>query len=126
MSIRSVVIVTKPKQPEVARVGAELVEWFKRQHLSVFAPEIAASADLAVVVGGDGTLLAAARLLADRQIPILAINHGGLGFLTEVTRNEMYPSLERVLPGEFVTGQRMMMDVQVRRQANRWPLSCFE
>ena len=74
-------------------------------------PGTASEADLAVVVGGDGTLLAAARLLGDRQIPIVAINHGGLGFLTEVTLEEMYPALERVLGGQFVTEQRMMMDI---------------
>ncbi len=51
----------------------------------------------------------------DRQVPILAINYGGLGFLTEVTREEMYPSLERVLAGEFVSEQRMMMDIHVTR-----------
>src|SRR5207244_947279 len=69
--------------------------------------------------GGDGTLLAAARLLGDRQIPILAINRGGLGFLTEVTLNEMYPAIERVLAGHFITEHRMMMDVEIVRAGKR-------
>src|SRR5207253_2358925 len=77
--------------------------------------EAAAKADLVIVVGGDGTLLAAARLLGDRQIPILAINHGGLGFLTEVTLEEMYPAIERVLAGHFITEHRMMMDIEILR-----------
>jgi NAD+ kinase len=76
-------------------------------------------ADLAVVVGGDGTLLAAARMLEDHQIPILAINHGGLGFLTEVTLAEMHAALERILEGAFVTDRRMMMDVAVERAGKR-------
>src|SRR5207253_2373643 len=78
-------------------------------------PAAASKADLAVVVGGDGTLLAAARVLGDRQIPILAINRGGLGFLTEVTLNEMYPAIERVLAGHFITEHRMMMDIEILR-----------
>jgi NAD+ kinase len=78
-------------------------------------PSSAQHADLCVVVGGDGTLLAAARLMGDRQFPILAINYGGLGFLTEVTRDEMYSALERVLKGDAVTNSRMMMSVAVHR-----------
>jgi NAD+ kinase len=116
MNVRSVVIVTKPKQADVARVAAGLVAWFEGKGIAAsLAPESATSADLAVVVGGDGTLLAAARLLADRQVPIVAINHGGLGFLTEVTLEEMYPALTRVLEGKIATEHRMMMDLCVSR-----------
>ena len=120
MNVRNVVIVTKPKQSEVARVAAELMEWFRGRKISASLNEEAAStADLAVVVGGDGTLLAAARLLGDRQVPIVAINYGSLGFLTEVTLDEMYPALESVLAGEFVTQSRMMMDIHVARGGQR-------
>lgn len=120
MNVSHVVIVTKPRQPDVARVAGELVAWFKNQNITASLEENTADkADLAVVVGGDGTLLAAARLLGDRQVPILAINHGGLGFLTEVTLQEMYPALERVLAGQFVTEYRMMMEVQISRAEKR-------
>jgi NAD+ kinase len=120
MNVRSVVIVTKPRQHEVARVAAELVDWFKTKKIEAsLESEAASKADLTVVVGGDGTLLAAARLLGDRQIPILAINHGGLGFLTEVTLNEMYPAIERVLAGHFITEHRMMMEIEISRAKNR-------
>jgi NAD+ kinase len=78
-------------------------------------PGSAGQADLCVVVGGDGTLLSAARLMGEHQVPILAINYGGLGFLTEVTRDEMYSALEGVLAGSAVTNSRMMMDVAVHR-----------
>jgi NAD+ kinase len=92
------------------------VKWFRTKNIDASTdPAIAPKADLAIVVGGDGTLLAAARLLGDRQIPILAINYGGLGFLTEVTMDELYPSLQRVLDGLFVTQHRMMMDIRVLR-----------
>ena len=120
MNVQNVVVVTKPKQPEVARVATQLAAWFRAKNIqSSLEPEAASKADLVVVVGGDGTLLAAARLLGDRQIPILAINHGGLGFLTEVTLEEMYPAIDRVLAGHFVTEHRMMMDIDLSRADNR-------
>ncbi|HEX4999213.1 MAG TPA: NAD(+)/NADH kinase [Terriglobia bacterium] len=116
MHIRNVVIVTKPKQPEVAQVASEVVAWFEARNIGAsLDPAFAATADLCVVIGGDGTLLAAARLMGDRQLPIVAINHGGLGFLTEVTLSELYPALEEVLGGRFVTDRRMTMDVRVVR-----------
>src|SRR5687767_6895316 len=117
MSIQRVVIVTKPKQPEVARLASELITWFESKGIAASTdPSTAVTADLALVAGGDGTLLAAARLLGDRQVPILAINYGGLGFLTEVTLQEMYPALERVLEGKFVIDHRMMMDITVAQE----------
>src|SRR5215471_12848947 len=116
MNVRKVVIVTKPKQADVARVAGELSEWLSRRNITAsLESSTAADADLAVVVGGDGTLLAAARLLGDRQVPIVAINYGSLGFLTEVTLDGMYPALERVLADEFVAEQRMMIDVHISR-----------
>jgi NAD+ kinase len=116
MNIQKVFIVTKPKQAEVADVAEDLRAWFKKKGITAtLESEAASSADLTVVVGGDGTLLAAARLLADRQVPIVAINYGGLGFLTEVTRDEMNAALEGVLAGRFITQERMMMDIRVSR-----------
>jgi len=116
MKITKVLIVTKPKQKEVANVAAKLVRWFAERKVEAsLEPAAAGSADLCVVVGGDGTLLAAARLMGERQLPILAINHGALGFLTEVTLEEMYTALDRVMEGEFETDRRMMMLVKIVR-----------
>jgi len=117
MKISKVVIVTKPKQPDVANVASDLVRWFETRKISASLDPLSAdTADLCVVVGGDGTLLAAARLMGERQIPILSINHGSLGFLTEVTLDEMYSALERIIGGEFAIAQRMMMSVAIERR----------
>src|SRR5215510_9260783 len=114
MKVGTVIIVTKPHQPDVAKVASDLAAWFGKKgiHASL-DPASAERADLCVVVGGDGTLLAAARLMGEHQVPILAINYGGLGFLTEVTREEMYPALESVLEGKVVTNSRMTLDVSI-------------
>jgi NAD+ kinase len=116
MKVSTVLIVTKPHQPDVAKVAEQLLAWFEGKGIRAsMDPDSAERADLCVVVGGDGTLLAAARLMGDHQVPILAINYGGLGFLTEVTRDEMYPALEGVLAGKMATHSRMMMEVGVQR-----------
>jgi len=112
MNVTTVVIVTKPHQPDVAKVATQLAAWFEGKGIRAsMDPASAEHADLCVVVGGDGTLLAAARLMGEHQVPILAINYGGLGFLTEVTRDEMYPALEGVLAGRAATHSRMMMEI---------------
>jgi NAD+ kinase len=122
MNVRKVLIVTKPKQAEVARAARELEAWFQNKGITATLSEDAAStADLTVVVGGDGTLLAAARLLGNRQVPIVAINYGGLGFLTEVTREEMYASLDGVISGQFVTEERMMIDIHLSHDGRPKP-----
>jgi NAD+ kinase len=116
MKIQNVLIVTKPHQADVAKAAADLAAWFGSRSVTATLDRArAGGVDLCVVVGGDGTLLSAARLMGERQVPILAINYGGMGFLTEVTRSEMYEVLDRVLAGECTTDSRMMMDVSLYR-----------
>ena len=129
MKVTSVVIVTKPHQPDVAKAAGDLAAWFESKRIAAsMDPASAATADLCVVVGGDGTLLAAARLMGNRQLPILAINYGGLGFLTEVTRDEMYPALERVLAGKMVTQNwfscGLLTDFGAAAEDRRGPEGC--
>jgi len=75
-----------------------------------------AEVEMLIVLGGDGTLLSVGRLVRDRNIPILGVNLGSLGFLAEVSLREMFPALERILGGEFSIEHRMMLKARVYRQ----------
>ena len=76
---------------------------------------LADKADVLLVLGGDGTILNAARLASERSIPILGVNMGGLGFLTEVRLDNLYPSLERVFANDFTIDERLMLATHVHR-----------
>jgi NAD+ kinase len=76
---------------------------------------IPALVNLIVVLGGDGTLISVARKVGDLRTPILGVNLGSLGFLTEITLDELYPMLEKVIEGEFTVTNRIMLDAVVRR-----------
>jgi NAD+ kinase len=125
-------IVVKPKKQEAASVLCPLVDWLTahgrealvdREAATLCAgagtglprAEIVQRADLIVVLGGDGTLLSVARLLAGREVPILGVNLGGLGFLTEVTLPEMFSTLEAVLDSRFAVSRRMTLAARVER-----------
>ena len=74
------------------------------------------TADLILVLGGDGTLLKAARLYGGRGTPILGVNLGGLGFLTEIALEEFYSILDKIFQGEFQTETRMMLEAEIIRR----------
>lgn len=114
----------------VAAVVPPLREWLRGRKIETFVDsrtattvdgdgascsreEMAGKVDLLIVLGGDGTLLAAARALHGHAVPILAVNLGGLGFLTSVTLDELYPVLESVLDGKHRTTERMMLDAEI-------------
>src|SRR5208282_3256636 len=93
------------------KIGAVAVE---RHHL-------ADRADLIVVLGGDGTLLGVARLVASEGIPIIGVNLGGLGFLTEVTISEAQVALGRVLEGDYEVDRRIMLEAVIDRASQESP-----
>jgi NAD+ kinase len=77
--------------------------------------QIAKEADLLIVLGGDGTMLSGARLVEQRGIPILGVNMGGLGFLTEINFEELPPALEKVFEGEYQLDKRLMLKIELQR-----------
>jgi NAD+ kinase len=77
--------------------------------------EIAGEVDLMVVLGGDGMLLAVARAIGDRAVPVLGVNLGTLGYLAEISLDELFPTLEAVLAGRLQTETRMRLDVHAER-----------
>lgn len=132
--MKKIAIFAKVHDPRCLGVAEELIDWLAargitahvEEHLSkrlrrttlaesAESSEIARDADFVVVLGGDGTLIAAARLMGQREIPILAVNLGSLGFLTEITLDELYPSMERCLEGDFEVSERMMLLASVER-----------
>jgi NAD+ kinase len=81
--------------------------------------EIPSHAEMIIVLGGDGTLLSVARLVGSHEVPILGVNLGGLGFLTEIRLEELYRVLERVIQGDFVTDERVVFHAAVIRRGER-------
>jgi len=77
---------------------------------------LAAQSDLIIVVGGDGTLLAAARDVANANVPVLGVNRGRLGFLTDIMPEDLEVRLDEVFAGKYVEERRFLLEVEVRRQ----------
>jgi NAD+ kinase len=86
---------------------------------AVRRPDLPGQVDVLVVLGGDGTLLSMARLVGDLGVPILGVNLGGLGFLTALTVEELFPALEAHLADGLVIEERMMLAATVSRQGER-------
>jgi NAD+ kinase len=129
--IRTIGIFSKPGVPAAAKLVPNLIEWLQARGLRVrfdketadYAghgdayprPEVPEGCDLVIVLGGDGTLLSAARAISGREIPLFPVNLGGLGFLTAITIEEVYPELERAFRGEHRVGKRKMLQVELKR-----------
>lgn len=81
--------------------------------------EIGKRADLAIVVGGDGTMLASARRLAASDVPLVGVNRGRLGFLTDLSGKDPLPAIDALLKGDFRAERRHLLDAEVRRRGER-------
>ncbi|HEV2378935.1 MAG TPA: NAD(+)/NADH kinase [Terriglobia bacterium] len=132
MQIKRVGITSKPNKSEVRDIVLPLMAWLRERDIEAMIDHetaanlrsneagidragMASRIDLAIVLGGDGTFLATARALEGSPVPILAVNLGGLGFLTVVTREELVPALEAVLDGQVQTELRVQIQAEVLR-----------
>jgi NAD+ kinase len=101
---------------------AVLVEKNTAQHAgldeypSVSLEDIGESADLVIVMGGDGTMLSVARALVNSEVPLIGINRGRFGFLTDIRAEEMLVQIDRILAGDFIKESRMLLSAEVIRQ----------
>src|SRR5205085_4512752 len=108
----------------------KLIEWLHRRAIDLRMDEqtglyagvpgirrddVPEGSDLIIVLGGDGTLLSAARAIGRREIPLFPVNLGGLGFLTAISVDELYPELERALRGEHRVAKRKLLNTTVVR-----------
>ena len=123
-TIRSVGIVAKKQEQRVRRVMNEIVQWLLDRNVKVAveteledasADFISNAMDAVIVLGGDGTLLRAARLVGERGVPLVGVNLGSLGFLTEVRIDERYAALEAMLDGRYGIEERGMLRIEVSR-----------
>ena len=134
-------IISKPQKPEMASILTELTRWLSGHGYEfIVDPESAAylgagstpvertemqahKPQLVISLGGDGTLLSAARAFAQRQTPILGVNLGSLGFLTEVPLSELYTALEAWIAGTAIIDTRSLLHAELRRDGellNQW------
>jgi len=131
-SFQSIGIISRPRRSDLCVVVPPLLKWLEARGIQTLLDEetanclpngakgltrqkVADSSQLLLVLGGDGTLLAAARLAAPRGIPVLPINMGSLGFLTNFTLQELHPALDDTLEGRFSLSERVLIAVDLVR-----------
>ncbi len=134
-------VVAKKNNPEALTLAGQLSEWLRSRSVQIYVEEdvskllsgavrnpywkslhreeISTDTEMIIVLGGDGTLLSVARQVWNKNIPILGVNLGGLGFLTEITLEELYPVLEKVLRNDFEINEREVLNAGVIRNEKR-------
>ncbi len=134
--IRTVGIIARPRREDLSRVVPPLIAWLHDHGAKVLCDtetgecigslagetlrreDLPGCADLLIVLGGDGTLLSAARQAAPRKVPILAVNLGGLGFLTTVSLDELYSILDEIFSGKHRISERVMLQAEIVREGS--------
>lgn len=133
--LEKVAIIIKRNKPEGLDLAKKLIPWLDERGVEAIfdkdvigalgiskgysKTEIHEIADLIIVLGGDGTLLSIARVAGKKSIPILGVNLGSLGFLTEMTVDELFPILERILEGKYDLEERMMLKASIYREGEK-------
>lgn len=129
--VATVGIIAKPEVRQTAELLPALLDWLDARGVGVRLDRAAAGylgkegldrehvpdgCQLVIVLGGDGTLLSASRAISGRDIPLFAVNLGGLGFLTAISVEELFPELERALRNEHRIARRRMLGCEVQRE----------
>jgi len=127
-------IIAKKGEPEAVKAVRNLLQWLKKKDFKFFIEsdiasllkikgyqrrEIPSKSDIIIVFGGDGTLLSVARLVGNSGIPILGVNLGGLGFITEINRGEIRKEIDKVFSGKCGVEERIMLLADVYRGSER-------
>jgi NAD+ kinase len=138
--IRLIGIIAKPKLSTASAVVNSLIEWCEVRQIQVKLDretaaivqlpelgldktELLTVSDLVVALGGDGTLLSVARAMDAHGVPLVAVNFGSLGFITEITLEETFGTLENVINGTATSQKRLMIDVEVFREGKQF--ACY-
>ncbi|MBI3592477.1 MAG: NAD(+)/NADH kinase [Nitrospirae bacterium] len=128
--MKKVGIICKTGRPEPVEILKEFLPWLRDKGYQVFLDsetagqiaiegysrsQIPSLVDVIIVLGGDGTMLGVCRLVGDKGVPVLGVNLGGLGFITEVNRDEIFEAVEKVLTGSCSVEERIMLTAVVHR-----------
>jgi NAD+ kinase len=138
--IKTVGIICKPDAKAAHQLVPELITWLRQRNLEIRCDEETAAyepsvqgipreavpegCDLIIVLGGDGTLLSAARAIGKREVPLFPVNLGGLGFLTAITIDEVFPELQRAFRGEHRIAKRKLLYTEVVREGS--VVACYD
>ena len=136
-SIKRIGVVVKPHQPDALATLCRLTEWLNARGIKLIGgldvdreriehetgcevetvkdEKLAETVDLMLVLGGDGTMIATARMLGDKEVPVIGVNYGGLGYLAEFPIEELFPALETILNGHYQVEPRVMLAAELRR-----------
>jgi NAD+ kinase len=133
--VKRIGIFCKQKPNIDAKIISELTQWLESRNCTVYLEpdtadligkkpstskeEVASNSDLIIVLGGDGTLLKVAGIAHPHEVPILGVNLGSLGFLTETTMENLYPTLKQVLNGKCEVENRMLLNARVLRNGKK-------
>src|SRR5438552_18390877 len=136
-AIKRIGVVVKPHQPDALETLCRLTEWLAERGIQLVGAaeiaheqikqktgctveivkdeQLAPSVDLILVLGGDGTMIATARMIGDAEVPVIGVNYGGLGYLAEFRIEELFSALTAILEGNYKLEARVMLSVELRR-----------
>src|SRR5258708_38295541 len=136
-AIKRIGVVVKPHQPDALDTLCRITEWLNQKGIQLVGhaaiaheqieqqtgcsveivknDQLARSVDLILVLGGDGTMIATARMIGDAEVPVIGVNYGGLGYLAEFPVEELFAALESILAGQYKVQKRVMLAIELWR-----------